>query len=93
MRRLPQTAWRRMPWKNGAGETREIAVFPESASIDTFEWRVSTATVAQSGPFSLFPGVDRTLCVLSGAGFDLAVEGHAPGDWFAGRSRSVFRLT
>jgi environmental stress-induced protein Ves len=62
-----------MPWKNGGGETIEIAVFPPGADLDAFGWRVSTATVGSDGPFSMFQGVDRTLCVLSGNGISLTV--------------------
>ena len=66
---------RRMPWKNGRGETTEIAVHPAGASIDDFGWRVSMAGVAEDGDFSLFPGIDRTLAVLTGAGIELQVQG------------------
>jgi uncharacterized protein len=66
---------RRMPWKNGAGVTTEIAVFPANAGLEDFEWRLSMATVASDGPFSLFAGVDRTLAVLEGEGILLSVEG------------------
>ncbi|SMF03085.1 HutD/Ves family protein [Pseudogulbenkiania subflava] len=59
------------PWKNGGGVTREIAVFPEGAGMDDFVWRVSLADVAAAGPFSRFPGVDRTLVLLSGDGMVL----------------------
>jgi environmental stress-induced protein Ves len=58
--RIPQ------PWKNGGGVTREIAVFPEGAGIDDFQWRISMAEVTESGPFSRFDGIDRHLTVLSG---------------------------
>ena len=44
-----------MPWKNGGGTTREVLKSPASATIDTFNWRISLAAVATSGPFSLFP--------------------------------------
>ncbi len=70
--------YRRMPWKNGGGETVEIAVSPPGASLDAFEWRVSMAHVAASGPFSSFPGIDRTLAVLDGAGIRLALRGREP---------------
>ena len=60
-----------MPWKNGGGVTTEIAVSPEGASMDAFDWRVSMADVSSDSPFSLFPGVDRTLSVLIGTGIDL----------------------
>jgi environmental stress-induced protein Ves len=64
-----------MPWKNGGGVTTEIAIFPAGAGLEDFEWRLSMATVASDGPFSLFAGVDRTLAVLEGEGIVLSVEG------------------
>jgi hypothetical protein len=67
-----------MPWKNGAGSTTEVAIFPPGAAMDAFDWRVSMAGVAEDGPFSAFPGIDRTLAVLEGAGLRLEVEGQAP---------------
>jgi environmental stress-induced protein Ves len=75
MRHLPAAGYRAMPWKNGGGITREIAVFPEAGG---FLWRLSLATVAGDGPFSAFPGVDRTLTVLEGEGIELAVAGRDP---------------
>ncbi|WP_328775255.1 HutD family protein [Streptomyces goshikiensis] len=62
-------------WKNGGGVTREIAAWPESAGTGAFEWRVSLADVAADGPFSGFPGIDRTLTLAEGAGMDLTVAG------------------
>ena len=64
---------RRMPWRNGGGETLEIVIAPPGATADDFDWRVSMATVATDGPFSSFPGVDRTLVVLEGDGMILAI--------------------
>ena len=78
MRILRAGNYRRMPWKNGGGETAEIAVFPEGAGLDDFGWRVSMATVEAGGPFSAFPGVDRTLSILEGEGMILSVEGRIP---------------
>lgn len=66
---------RRMPWKNGGGETIEIAVHPPGADLAGFDWRISMASVAHDGPFSRFEGVDRTLAVLTGHGMDLEIEG------------------
>lgn len=54
------------PWKNGGGVTRDIAVFPEGANDADFLWRASLATIAASGPFSPFPGVDRAFLLLRG---------------------------
>ena len=65
---------RRMPWKNGGGVTTEIWAEPEGANLDSFDWRLSMADVSADGPFSRFPGIDRTLAVLSGEGIALEVE-------------------
>jgi environmental stress-induced protein Ves len=78
MRILRAENYRRMKWKNGGGETAEIAVSPEGAGLDGFDWRVSMATIEASGPFSLFPGVDRTLSVFEGEGIVLDVDGQTP---------------
>ena len=66
---------RRMPWKNGGGETVEVIVHPQGAGLSDFDWRVSMATVASDGPFSVFAGIDRTLAILSGEGMVLSIEG------------------
>ncbi|MBY3206525.1 HutD/Ves family protein [Rhizobium laguerreae] len=78
MRILRAGDHKRMSWKNGKGETVEIAVFPPGASIDDFDWRISMATVAENGPFSIFPGIDRTLAILDGNGMVLHVAGSTP---------------
>ncbi|WP_414475260.1 HutD family protein [Microvirga sp. M2] len=75
MRLVPSTSYRRMPWKNGGGETIEIVSSPEGSTLSTFEWRVSMAKVASPGPFSLFPEIDRTLAVLDGSGIRLSIAG------------------
>jgi environmental stress-induced protein Ves len=67
--------YRRMPWKNGGGSTTEIAISPGGAGLDDFDWRVSIAGVAEAGAFSAFPGIDRTLSVLDGAGLRLEIDG------------------
>jgi environmental stress-induced protein Ves len=59
---------RTAPWKNGGGSTTEIAISPLGAGFDDFEWRVSLATIAQDGPFSSFPGIDRSLALVAGDG-------------------------
>ena len=63
------------PWKNGGGTTTEIAVSPPGAGFEDFDWRLSVARVASEGPFSRFPGIDRTLTLIEGAGMRLAIEG------------------
>jgi len=55
-----------VPWKNGGGLSREVAVHPPGSGFDAFEWRVSIATVHRAGPFSRFPGIHRHLSVLQG---------------------------
>jgi len=67
-----------MPWKNGGGTTTEIAVHPDGAGLDAFEWRVSMARVESDGPFSSFPDIDRNLTLLDGDGIMLAVQGRVP---------------
>ena len=54
------------PWRNGGGRTREIIAAPASDTAGDFDWRVSMADVDVAGPFSSFPGIDRTLMVLDG---------------------------
>jgi environmental stress-induced protein Ves len=66
------------PWKNGGGSTTEVAVAPADASLDDFDWRISMATVASDGPFSNFPGIDRTLAVIKGNGLILTIGGAVP---------------
>ncbi|MFT3954315.1 MAG: HutD family protein [Piscinibacter sp.] len=58
-------------WKNGAGLTREIATGPDGAGIDDFDWRLSVAELEHDAPFSAFPGIDRCIVVLDGAGMTL----------------------
>jgi uncharacterized protein len=55
-----------VPWKNGGGLTREVAVCPRGSTLEDFEWRVSLAEIHTRGPFSAFPGVDRQMAVLAG---------------------------
>lgn len=64
-------------WLNGGGVTREIAAGPSGAGLGDFAWRVSLADVEQGGPFSSFPGVDRTIMVVDGPGMELTVDGVA----------------
>lgn len=63
------------PWKNGGGETAEIAVSPPGAGFETFDWRISTALVASDGPFSVFPDIDRVLTVIEGGPLRLSLAG------------------
>lgn len=62
------------PWKNGGGSTTEIVGSPTGAGLDRFDWRISVATIAQDGQFSVFEGVDRTISLLSGDGVELDLK-------------------
>ncbi|MFK0379428.1 HutD family protein [Pandoraea sp. NPDC090278] len=64
----------KMPWKNGQGVTTELAVARRPGE-DGFDWRISTATVAVPGPFSVFAGIDRSLAIVRGGTLTLNVEG------------------
>ncbi len=60
----PVGGHRPMPWANGRGTTVEM--------LREEGLRLSVAVVAEDGPFSVFPGIDRVLTVISGPGFRLA---------------------
>ena len=77
MQILRASQYRRVPWRNGGGETLEILVYPADAGTE-FEWRVSMAPVTAPGPFSRFEGIDRVLTVIEGKGILLALDGAAP---------------
>lgn len=66
IRHLPAQSRPARPWRNGSGITRDIAFFPDDSGDDGFLWRASIATITEAGPFSSWPGVDRTLLVLRG---------------------------
>lgn len=66
---LPANEYRRERWKNGLGWTREILRSPEDG--DSWDWRLSIAEVDKDCPFSVFPGVERELVLLTGAGMRL----------------------
>ncbi|MCP1650506.1 HutD/Ves family protein [Pseudomonas nitroreducens] len=63
-----------MPWKNGAGTTREI-VRDAGDGLEGFGWRMSIADVGAPGPFSAFSGYQRVISVLEGEGMRLQVDG------------------
>ena len=63
-----------VPWKNGGGVTHEVLAHPAGSTLENFDWRVSIAQVRTAGPFSAFPGVERTLVVLEGC-LQLALGG------------------
>lgn len=72
---IPYASLDPVSWKNGGGSTIELAVHPVDANLRDFDWRVSLATITHDGPFSVFPGVDRTLALVSGPGVMLDLDG------------------
>jgi len=75
------------PWRNGGGLTRELAA---GSNGGDWNWRMSVAEVAASGPFSRFEGVTRWFAVLQGAGVVLQV--HTPADAVATAEHSLTRI-
>jgi environmental stress-induced protein Ves len=75
MQVLPAATRQWVPWRNGGGTTSEVATGPDAAGADDFGWRVSIARIDRDGPFSPFPGMDRTLLVLAGGSLALTQAG------------------
>jgi environmental stress-induced protein Ves len=73
MRLITPAAALRLRWKNGLGETLELAT--DAAPGTDWTWRLSIADVPSRGPFSAFPGVDRHLACLTGPGLTLERAG------------------
>jgi environmental stress-induced protein Ves len=61
------------PWRNGAGRTRELLTWP--AGPQPWQLRISLAEISRDGPFSLYPGIERWISVIEGAGVRLLLEG------------------
>ncbi|WP_158020760.1 HutD family protein [Chromobacterium sphagni] len=74
MRLFSADDFRSMPWANGGGQTCELFRLAHPARADAFAVRLSIADVAQGGPFSHFPGVDRLLGLLEGDGMELSLD-------------------
>jgi uncharacterized protein len=69
IRHLTPAYYVTMPWANGRGRTVQMLRLdgPDGGLL----LRLSMASVVEDGPFSIFPGVERNLTVISGPGFDL----------------------
>lgn len=59
-----------IPWKNGLGETTELAI-NEHGTLERFDWRLSIASVVEDGIFSDFSDYDRNLILIEGNGICL----------------------
>lgn len=57
-------------WKNGKGETIEMAI-NSGGTLDDFDWRLSMASVVEDGVFSNFSGYTRNLILIDGDGINL----------------------
>lgn len=68
MRHLTTADYRTMPWANGRGTTVELL---REDGPDGLLFRLSMASVIEDGPFSILPGIERNLTVISGPGFRL----------------------
>ncbi|WP_067094162.1 HutD/Ves family protein [Marinomonas atlantica] len=66
---ISPTQYKRMPWKNGLGETLEIVRLEDAIGV---RFRLSQAAVIEDGMFSFFDGLQRTLVMLSGNGMMLS---------------------
>lgn len=75
MQPLRKADYLRSPWKNGGGETLQVAIAPQGAALGDFDWRISLSAVTSDGAFSSFPGIDRTLCLVAGTRIDLSIDG------------------
>ena len=72
MRHLTPADYSHQPWKNGRGSTTELWRLERDGQLLV---RLSRAAVVEDGPFSIFPGIERNLTVLSGPGFRLTGPG------------------
>ncbi len=61
-----------MPWRNGAGVTSELAT---GVAGEELVWRVSIARIDEAGAFSRWPGMHRSLTLLTGDQVVLTVGG------------------
>ena len=72
MRHLTTADYLTMPWANGRGTTVELL---REDGPEGLLFRLSMASVIEDGPFSILPGIERNLTVLSGPGFRLQGAG------------------
>jgi len=67
---IPSSNFKVIPWKNGLGQTIEMAI-SDDGTVDSFDWRISQATVNNDGEFSDFSGIERNLVLIKGLGISL----------------------
>lgn len=71
IRHLTPADYREMPWANGKGVTVEMLRVEGPSGL---LYRLSRASVVENGDFSIFPGIERNLTVISGPGFGLETD-------------------
>lgn len=71
-RHLTHADYTEQPWANGRGTTVELLRVEREGAL---QLRLSMAMVVENGPFSVFPGLERSLTVISGPGFRLKGRG------------------
>jgi environmental stress-induced protein Ves len=64
-----------VPWKNGLGITREIALEPAANLGAGFRFRLSRAVIEAQAAFSNYPGVRRWLLLARGGALELRFDG------------------
>jgi environmental stress-induced protein Ves len=67
---IPPNQFKTVPWKNGLGETIEVAI-NQGGTLNNFDWRLSMASVVEDGEFSNFEGYTRNLILIDGNGINL----------------------
>ena len=77
MRIVRSAGYAAIPWKNGRGVTRRVAVFPAEAGYQALDWHVSRTAIAYDTPFSQLTGLDRQLLLVSGEGLILRLRSEA----------------
>lgn len=75
MQLLGEKDFRTVPWKNGGGVTTDLLIRPVGATHETFDLRLARAPITSEGPFSSYPGVDRTITLIGGQRLDLDFGG------------------
>ncbi len=58
-------------WKNGLGTTYDIALFPKGADHADFDLRFALSPIVENNVFSAFPGIERVITPVEGAGLRL----------------------
>lgn len=64
-----------VPWRNGLGITREIALEPAAKLGAGFRFRLSRAVIDAQAAFSNYPGVRRWLLLARGGALELRFDG------------------